>query len=380
MEKIKILYVSHFPDIKMGGQKSMYHIINNLDRDRFEPYCICPEPGELSEELEKIDCKCFFLPLFNIKPRNILKFHGMFSGIKKIISEYNIDIIHPDHSSDAFFSGLAKRGTKCKMVWHIRWNEKHPKDRIHERLADGIIGVSDASIQRFSGTAEFMNKYRTIYNGVDCELFKPVDDIDKLHSELGMPDEKFILLFVGILKEGKGIFEILDALNIIKKDGKYMPFTFFIGTWPSDEIKDRFYSKADENDLRDDIKILPHQNEIYRWMQAADVLLIPSHEGNEGMPRVLYEAMACGTTGIGSDTSGVREAVTEDSGLLVNEKSPEELAAAIQKLMDNPELLQKLQIGGRQRALNHFEVKSQTKKIEKFYYKILEINDANSDT
>lgn len=380
MKKIKILYVSHFPDIKMGGQKSMYHIINNLDRQRFDPYCLCPEPGELSEELEKIDCKCFFLPLYNIKPRNIFKFRSMFTGIRKIIKEHNIDIIHPDHSSDAFFSGLAKRGTNCKMIWHIRWNEKHPKDRIHERLADGIIGVSDASIQRFSGASEFMNKYETIYNGVDCKLFCPVDNIDKLRSELGMPDNKFIILFVGILKEGKGIFEILDALNIIKNNNDEMPFTFFIGTWPGDEVKDRFHTKADDFDLRDDIKILPHQSEIYRWMQASDVLLIPSHEGNEGMPRVLYEAMACGTTGIGSYTSGVREAVTDNSGMLVNEKSPDELAAAIKKLIDNPELLEKLQKGGRKRALAHFEVKSQTKKIENFYYKILGINDENSNS
>ncbi|MCK5741684.1 MAG: glycosyltransferase, partial [Chlorobi bacterium] len=107
--------------------------------------------------------------------------------------------------------------------------------------------------------------------------------------------------------------------------------------------------------------------------QAADALMIPSHEGHEGMPRVLYESISCGTVGIGSNTSGVKEAVTPDSGILVEEMTPPEIAAAVKKLMLDPDIVKDLQINGRKRALEFFDIKKHAKSVQDFYTKILNL-------
>ena len=102
-------------------------------------------------------------------------------------------------------------------------------------------------------------------------------------------------------------------------------------------------------------------------MQTADVLAAPSHEGVEGMGRVLYEAMACGTAVITTDISGNREAVTPETGLIVPEKSPGDIAAAIKRLMNDKELLTGFEKNGRKRSLELFDFKTNIRFIEQQY-------------
>ncbi len=372
---INIAFVSHFPHLKMGGQRSMTHLIENLDRTRFRPFAICPEPGELSEKLESIGCKCFFVPFHSLKPKFLSYAIPNIFKVRDIIKSYNIDIIHPDFTADTFICGLAKKGTSCKMVWHVRWNEHFPKDRIHERLADGIIGVSDAAGTRFSDTPAIKNKYITIYNGVDCEKFCPIDDKKAKRRELGIDDSRFMLIFVGVLKEGKGVLDIANALAILKKDKDLpeMPLCVFAGSKGKQETYDELLKIFKDNDLEGDIDLVGQQTNIHEWMQAADALMIPSHEGHEGMPRVLYESISCGTVGIGSNTSGVNEAVTPDSGILVEEMTPTDIAAAVKKIMLDPDLVKDLQINGRKRALEFFDIKKHAKSVQDFYAKILNL-------
>lgn len=351
----------------------MTHLIENLDRDKFRPLAIVPEPGPLSEKLESIGCRTFFVPLVSIKPKNFLKIWSIPRKIRKIIRENDVDILHPDYMSDVYFSHRARKGTKTKLIWHVRWNMKYAKDKFFENLPDGIIGVSEASIARFSDTPEIRSKCVVIYNGVDCEIFAPVEDKKARRKSLGLPTDKFILLFVGVFKEGKGVYELADAMPILREkyDKEKTPLLVFVGTPPNEECLQKLKDKLDSRGLGDFYWIVPQQEKIWLWMQAADALAIPSHEGNEGMPRVLYEAMACGAAGIGSDTSGVREAVAGGSGLLVKENSPESIVQKVSALIDDPNLLEELQERGRKRALADFDVKKHARKVEEFYLEIL---------
>ncbi len=373
MELINVCYVSHFPHMKMGGQRSMFHLVEHLDRSRFRPFAICPEPGELSERLEAIGCKCFFVPLVSIKPKNIGKFGAIPGKIRTIIRENNIKILHPDYPSDTFFCWYAALGTGARIIWHVRWNQKAMKDVLFEKICDGIIGVSDGAGRRFSSSRKVRSKYRTIFNGVDCELFRPVEDKNAVRARLGLPEGRFMLLFAGVLKDGKGIYEIAEAVSMLEKDPEVaeMPLTVFVGSQDDRDKLELFKDFVAEMIARGDIRIYSQQKNIHEWMQAADALAIPSHEGNEGMPRVLYEALACGTAGIGSDTSGVNEAITPETGILVREKCPTDIAAAVKKLINDRQLLRELQLNGRERALTHFDIRVHARKVEDFYMEIL---------
>ena len=372
-KKIKVGYVSHFSHMKMGGQRSMYFLINALDRTKFEPFAICPKPGELSENLKKIDCPSYHAPLFSVKPKFIHKFPSIYSGLRRIIKVQKPDILHPDYPADMFFCSLAKSGTGAKLVWHVRWNAPSSNDKLYEKLPDGIIGVSDAAGRRFSDTPEIRNKYRTIYNGVDTSRFSPAEDRNELRKKLDIPENRPVVMFAGVFKEGKGIFDLLQAAQLIAVDEEIaeLPLFLLIGSHHGEESKQKMQQFMDGSPAKELVRIIPQQTNIEEWMAASDILTIPSHEGNEGMPRVMYEAMACGAAVIGSDTSGVREAVTPESGMLVPQETPPALAEAVKILINNKNMRQKLQENGRLRALDLFDIDKHARRVEEFYLEIL---------
>jgi glycosyltransferase involved in cell wall biosynthesis len=89
------------------------------------------------------------------------------------------------------------------------------------------------------------------------------------------------------------------------------------------------------------------QEDLAAIYSAASVFLFPSL--HEGFGLAALEAMACGTPVVTSNTSSLPE-VVGDAALLVDPRNPSELAKAVARILDEPELAQKLRIAGPQRA------------------------------
>ncbi len=371
MDKINILYVSHYSHMRMGGQKSMLNLIEMLDRDRFVPFAIVPEHGELSDALETLKCPCVIVPMCNLKLMRAVKIFNLIKSIRKIIKEKNIHIIHSDQDHDTVICNFAKRKTYAKLIWHVRITRPYKWDRVNFAMADKIIMVADDIKQRFRTRIDreaIRRKCTTIYNGVNCDLFVPADK-HRVRNELNLPETKFIVMFAGQIKPGKGIFDLLLAIDILHSTmtDEKMPHVLYIGTPRNKNVMAELVSLVEGKSLKQFVSIFPQQNNIHKWMQAADVLAAPSHEGVEGMGRVLYEAMACGTGVITTDISGNREAVTPETGLIVPEKSPNDIAAAVKKLMNNKKMLTGFGKNGRKRALELFDFKTNIRFIEQQY-------------
>ena len=88
-------------------------------------------------------------------------------------------------------------------------------------------------------------------------------------------------------------------------------------------------------------------DDVAGWLAAADVVAVPSvrdDAGNvDGLPNVLLEALASGTPVVATGLEGIGAAVVhERTGLLVEERDPAGLAAAIERLLDTPDLAAEL--------------------------------------
>jgi glycosyltransferase involved in cell wall biosynthesis len=119
------------------------------------------------------------------------------------------------------------------------------------------------------------------------------------------------------------------------------------------------------------VRLLGQREDVYRWMQAADVLVSGSHQDTEGMSRVLYEAMACGAVPIATDIPGNRDAVTPVTGLLIPERSPEDIVRAVTSLRAHPERLATLRAQGVRRARETFDIRLHARGVEAFYGELL---------
>jgi len=188
--------------------------------------------------------------------------------------------------------------------------------------AQGLITVCQALKDELIALDIPDEKVRVLRNGVDLEMFRPVDRAAARKS-LGLTGRT--LLSVGLLIERKGHDLIVSALRrlpdttlMIAGDGPERANLEKLAAGEGVTDRVRFLGRVDHASLCD----------IYG---AVDALVLAS--SREGWANVLLEAMACGTPVVASNVWGTPEIVAEPvAGVLMADRTPEDLADAVQAL------------------------------------------------
>jgi colanic acid/amylovoran biosynthesis glycosyltransferase len=100
--------------------------------------------------------------------------------------------------------------------------------------------------------------------------------------------------------------------------------------------------------------------------QQADIFALPSFA--EGIPVVLMEAMAMEIPCVTTRITGIPELIRDQvDGLLVTPANDEELAVAIGRLMDDPELRRRIGRAARQRVVESFDLRRNTAQLAEIF-------------
>lgn len=179
------------------------------------------------------------------------------------------------------------------------------------------------------------------------------------------------LLFVGRLTEQKGASILLKALV-------YMPPTKprlrIAGSGPDEAYLRQQTLDAGLGQTVDFLGPLANQD-LPKWYRQSAVLVFPSIRGargdQEGLGLVPIEAMACGCTVVASDQPGIRDVVRHgETGWLVKPGDPAELAAALQTLLEDQELRDRLAAQGRAYVQAHFDWVHIAGRYAELFYKL----------
>lgn len=101
-------------------------------------------------------------------------------------------------------------------------------------------------------------------------------------------------------------------------------------------------------------------------LTAAHIVCLPSWA--EGCPKVLLEAAAAGRPAVGTDIPGIRSVIQPDeTGVLVPVRDPTALAGAIERLVGDPGLRQRLGAAARRRAEAEFGVATIAERVARVY-------------
>ncbi len=186
------------------------------------------------------------------------------------------------------------------------------------------------------------NKVIVIYNGIDRQKFRPLDRA-LCRQKLGLSISKKIILYVGNLKNDKGVVDLLNAFISVARADNNTELVYAGDGNSRAEIQ----QMASKHGLDTQVRLLGKvaHDSLPEWINAADVLCLPSH--HEGVPNVLLEAASCGTPCVATHVGGIPEVVTPASGLLV---APNDIAALSQALTQS--LLREWDRGAIQTALN----------------------------
>jgi glycosyltransferase involved in cell wall biosynthesis len=179
-------------------------------------------------------------------------------------------------------------------------------------------------------------------SGVDTEHFQSTKQ----------PDKNSFLLIARLIRE-KGVAEYVSAARIIKMD--YPDAVFRIVGWIDDgpgAIKKKELESWIEEGT---IDFIGNVQDVRPYIDASSVYVLPSYR--EGTPRTVLEAMSMGRPIITTDAPGCRETVTHGrNGFLVPVKYVEGIANAMEKFIQNPDLIKKMGKESRQIAIQKYDV------------------------
>lgn len=207
-------------------------------------------------------------------------------------------------------------------------------------------------------------------NVIDEERFfsKP-EEKDVLRRKLGLPQDKFVMLYPGRLVERKGVIYLaLAVAELIKnKDDYYLVYAGGASESETQE-KNRIMKIVKEDGLEDKVVMLGHtpNDKMAKLMRASDVILVPSvvYKGlAEPLGITALEAMASGVPLVASAIGGLKETIRHEyNGLLVPEKDAGAIKDAVERLRDNVSLRNNLVRNG----LKEVEEKYTTLKVAEF--------------
>jgi colanic acid/amylovoran biosynthesis glycosyltransferase len=228
----------------------------------------------------------------------------------------------------------------------------------------GALFLSCSAYVRQRGLAIGYPVDRTIVHsiGVDVERFQPPP----------VRQRENIVLFVGRLVEKKGCSSLIEAMAEVERS---IPAAVLV-VIGNGRLRSDYEAQASAQGVRCRFLGTQPAAVVREWMERATVFCVPSvvaASGDaEGLGMVFLEAQAMGLPVVSTLSGGIPEAVKHgETGLLVRERDPRALAAAIQELMLDHELWRRYSLAGRKHVLDHFNLARQTRLLEDVFEHLL---------
>ncbi len=249
-----------------------------------------------------------------------------------------------------YFIGSIRRGRfRFYSTYH---NKEEDVDYIQTIQADHIVSPSISLKEKI---IEFWG-IGSIHIGIVPNLYVPSDLL------LNYPVNKnnnSTVLFIGKLNEHKGLVNLVKAIPRVVSKFPNVKFKLVgaDGFFSKKNIPMSQYIKNELKGFENNFLIIgPIENEeIQLELGNSEICVFPSMW--ENFPMVCLEAMSAGCSIIGSNNGGMSEMLANDAGILINPKSPWEIANAINDLLEDNNLRHRLGLNARLNVLNSYNEK-----------------------
>jgi len=260
---------------------------------------------------------------------------------------------HPVHPAVATIHDLGM------LVWPEEARMFNALDRFLLRLSllglrrmDAMIAVSEFTRQAVCEQLRIPpDRVYVVYSGTNRQIFRPRPDARQwLEARYDVPDGAHYrnVLYVGSELPRKNLKTLLEALYLLRRNIPYVRL-LKVGSPGSERFRAETKTVITELTLNESVfffDTVPDQDLPY-FYSAADIYVCPSFLEGFGFP--VLEAMACGTPVVTSNTSSLPE-VAGDAALLVDPYEAEAIAAAMRRVLEDPDLAADLRQRGLERA------------------------------
>lgn len=294
------------------------------------------------------------------KPQVIHAHWTVPSGIIALVlgKIFNIPVVVTAHAADVFTTNAIVRQCNGYAMKH----------------ADVITVNSQATKKALVDYRTTTTPISIIPMGVDVRVFKSLRSEDgiNIRNKFKLNDKK-VILFVGRLEEKKGITYLLKAFSQVLQT-EPLAHLLIIGQGSQEhELRELSQKMGLEDQITFMGKVSNSKLPLY--YSLADVFVAPSirdKDGDtEGLGVVILEAMACETPVVASRIGGITDIIEDDkNGLLVVPKDIQQLSQAINRLLENRKLTDRLRINARVKIEQIFDWRVIARQFEGIYEQI----------
>lgn len=255
----------------------------------------------------------------------------------------------------------------AKDIYRVDMN---PGNLLTRKLqsASFTVTCTRANVDYLARLSNEREKIHRIYHGIDLQLFQQNRPAESHTSPL--------ILAVGRFVEKKGFPILIEACRMLRDDGVNFQVRIVGGFTPLTAEIEQLIAQLG---LGEQILLQPAmtQEELTRLYAAATLFALPSlvtDDGDrDGIPNVLAEAMAMGLPVVSTRISGIPELVRNgETGLLVAERDPVALAAAIRRLLEDMQLREELGRRGRELVEQEFDARRNISALKELFQSVRE--------
>lgn len=376
-KKKRVLLIENFASdfVKVRLKYAKFLVENG-----FEVYALIPTNHELQNVIT--DSGIFVLEYsFDRKNRGLFQIFRLSKYYGKIISKYNIDIVHSFRFQPNLLNSFAKFNNTYFSVLHvtglgISFSNTAFKYRFlkllsqfiflfKHLLADLIIYQNPDDIKDIWATKLFPHKCHLIKgSGIDVNIFDQKKyNKTLIRNKFNIPKNSIVFICVTRLIWEKGIKQLVDAFSFLNKSNNIL--LYIVGSPDYDNprhVDDEFIAKSQ---IESKIIFLGNRYDIPELLSMADIFILPSYY-REGIPRSILEALSMGLPIITTDMPGCNLTVSPyENGYLIKPKSSEEIKKHIELILYAD--LQKFSAKSREMAIELFQDIKIFSQISKLY-------------
>jgi glycosyltransferase involved in cell wall biosynthesis len=373
---VKVLHlITYFP-IFHGAQENTCLTMNYHDKTQFEVWLGTQPGGSLLPSVAP-EVHVALIPHLQRAVHPLKDWHA-FWEIYRLCRRERFTIVHTHISKAGVLGRLAARLAKVPIILHtvhtisFQASESSLVNRLYlwlERLCapftQRFLVVSQLNtVKHLEARIGKPEQYRLVYSGVDVERLQALRyGPGQVRANLGIPANHRIVLWIGRLAYQKDPLNFVRAAAALCREVPDVTCVV-VGDGP---LRAEVEALIAEQGMKESILLAGFRDDVAEILSSASLL---GHSSRfEGMGRVISEAMLLGVPVAGSAVDGVVEAIDSGKrgGLLVPPEQPEQLAAAMRRLLVDRAYAEQLAAEGKTWAWARFDAREMVKAIEAIY-------------
>lgn len=373
---LKILQLrSEFSDNGPGSQTLTLSV--EL-KSRGHNVIFCSSGGKLQEKIAREGFIQKIVPELAINRRSFFDVICAIRRVREALKTHQIDVVHTHNAASnviAKIASLIAGMPNVKVFQSVRGVEVRPnyfwRNWIYKLpVFNGLFAVSQFTKNCLVSFGVPAKKIVVTYNGTNLERFNVKYKAayrKEILDEFGLPEDAMIIGLIGRQDGNKGHRHLVKIMSELAP--KY-PKLYAILVGEGTELESNI-TLAKDLAISERVTFAGLRLDVEKFHAAFDVFTLLSKKGLEMFPNVIIEAMSYRNTFVATNTTGVPETAVNNAGLIVECEDEDEMKAAIEVLINDPEKRKEMGENAYQNVVREFNITEVVNKIENTYYRYI---------